>query len=58
MTQPGIGVRTTAANGSEGRAAGIDLTRRRIHREGLIFLAGFALGIPAANWLIGNTGKR
>ncbi len=58
MTQPGIGVRTTAASGSEGRAPGIDLTRRRIRRESLIFLAGFALCIPAANWLIGNAGKR
>lgn len=28
--------------------------RRRI--EGLLFLAGFALCIPAANWLIGNVG--
>ncbi|HEY7747878.1 MAG TPA: VUT family protein [Aestuariivirgaceae bacterium] len=25
-------------------------------REGLLFLAGFALCIPAANWLIGNVG--
>ncbi|HEX9595759.1 MAG TPA: VUT family protein [Anaerolineales bacterium] len=25
-------------------------------REGLVFLAGFALCIPAANWMIGNVG--
>ncbi len=29
-------------------------TRRR--REGILFLAGFGLCIPAANWLIGNVG--
>lgn len=29
--------------------------RRRL-REGLVFLLGFALCIPAANWLIGNAG--
>jgi len=32
------------------------LDRRRA--EGLAFLAGFALCIPAANWLIGNVGTR
>ncbi|MBR0653533.1 VUT family protein [Plastoroseomonas arctica] len=30
------------------------MTRRT--REGLVFLAAFALCIPAANWLIGNVG--
>jgi len=29
---------------------------RRRHIEGALFLAGFALCIPAANWLIGNAG--
>jgi len=28
----------------------------RIHTEGLLFLIGFALCIPVANWLIGNAG--
>jgi hypothetical protein len=32
------------------------LDRRRA--EGLLFLAGFALCIPAANWLIGNVGTK
>jgi queuosine precursor transporter len=32
------------------------LDRRRA--EGLLFLTGFALCIPAANWLIGNVGTR
>jgi queuosine precursor transporter len=32
------------------------LDRRRV--EGLLFLAGFALCIPAANWLIGNVGTK
>lgn len=32
----------------------MDGDRRR--REGYLFLAGFALCIPAANWLIGNAG--
>ena len=29
---------------------------RRRRREGIIFLVGFGLCIPAANWLIGNVG--
>lgn len=29
---------------------------RRRRREGILFLAGFGLCIPAANWLIGNVG--
>ncbi len=29
---------------------------RRLRREGWLFLAGFALCIPAANWLIGHAG--
>ena len=32
-----------------------DIERRR-RREGIIFLVGFGLCIPAANWLIGNVG--
>ena len=32
------------------------MTDRIRRREGLLFLAGFALTIPAANWLIGNAG--
>ena len=32
------------------------LDRRRA--EGLLFLTGFALSIPAANWLIGNVGTK
>jgi hypothetical protein len=35
--------------------AGPDARRRR---EGLLFLAAFALCIPAANWLIGNVGTK
>jgi len=31
-------------------------TEKLRRREGLIFLAGFALCIPAANWLIGHVG--
>ena len=31
-------------------------TQNQQHLEGYIFLAGFALCIPAANWLIGNAG--
>jgi uncharacterized PurR-regulated membrane protein YhhQ (DUF165 family) len=34
----------------------MDLSRRR--SEGLVFLALFALTIPAANWLIGNVGTK
>jgi uncharacterized PurR-regulated membrane protein YhhQ (DUF165 family) len=34
----------------------MSLTRQR--REGLVFLALFALTIPAANWLIGNAGTK
>lgn len=30
----------------------------RPRAEGLLFLAGFALCIPAANWLIGNVGTK
>jgi hypothetical protein len=37
---------TTVSHGSDDRRL----------REGLAFLAGFALCIPAANWLIGNAG--
>lgn len=33
-----------------------DSADRRRRREGLAFLAGFGLCIPAANWLIGNAG--
>ena len=32
------------------------MTIDRTRREGFLFLAGFALCIPAANWLIGNVG--
>ena len=32
------------------------MTNERLRREGLLFLAGFALCIPAANWLIGHAG--
>ena len=32
------------------------MTDRIRRREGLLFLAGFALTIPAANWLIGHAG--
>ncbi len=34
----------------------MSLTRRQA--EGLLFLAAFALCIPAANWMIGNVGTR
>jgi len=30
----------------------------RQHYEGMVFLAGFALSIPAANWLIQHVGTR
>ncbi|MGE0256747.1 MAG: VUT family protein [Alphaproteobacteria bacterium] len=33
-----------------------DTLRRRRLAEGLVFLAGFALCVPAANWMIGNLG--
>jgi uncharacterized PurR-regulated membrane protein YhhQ (DUF165 family) len=32
------------------------MTTDRLRREGFVFLAGFALCIPAANWLIGHAG--
>ena len=32
------------------------MTTDRLRREGFLFLAGFALCIPAANWLIGHAG--
>ena len=32
------------------------MTNERLRREGFLFLAGFALCIPAANWLIGHAG--
>ena len=35
---------------------GNDANARRRRREGMLFLAGFGLCIPAANWLIGNAG--
>jgi uncharacterized PurR-regulated membrane protein YhhQ (DUF165 family) len=35
---------------------GADSIAARRLSEGLVFLAGFALSIPAANWLIGNVG--
>lgn len=34
----------------------LDALERKRSREGLIALVGFALCIPAANWLIGNVG--
>ena len=34
-----------------------EANRSRRLAEGLVFLAGFALCIPAANWLIGNAGS-
>jgi uncharacterized PurR-regulated membrane protein YhhQ (DUF165 family) len=46
---------TAAASGPTGNAMPEAHRRRRIV-EGSLFLAGFALCVPAANWLIGNAG--
>lgn len=56
MTEPSMGFGARTAIGSRRPAAATALVRGRIRLEGLIFLAAFALCIPAANWLIGNAG--